>query len=209
MEFSEKQVQIMETAEILFAEKGFNGTSVRDISEKAGVNLAMVSYYFGSKEKLFESLFDFRSEAMKVKLETLVGRSDLSAMEKVNLLIDNYIEKILSQQCFHRILAREQVVNNSMATADLIMEMKKRNMELIGKLIHEGQRKGEFRKGIDVPMMMTTLIGTAHHLVTTKHYYRVLNNLEDLTEEDLEKHLRKKLTSHLKFLFKAILTHEA
>ena len=207
--YSEKQIQIMETAEILFAEKGFNGTSIRDISEKAGVNLAMVSYYFGSKEKLFETLFDYRSEAMKVKLETLIGRSDLSAMEKVNLLIDNYMEKIFSQQSFHRILAREQVVNNSIATASLILEMKKRNLELISKLIHEGQRKGEFRKNIDIPMMMTTLIGTANSLVTTKHYYRELNKLQDLTDEEFEKNIRKKLNNHLKFIFKAILTNEA
>ena len=44
MEYSEKQWQIMESAEQLFAEQGFNGTSVRDIAEKANVNLAMISY---------------------------------------------------------------------------------------------------------------------------------------------------------------------
>ena len=60
MDYSEKQVQIMEIAETLFAEKGFNGTSVRDIAEKAHVNLAMVSYYFGSKDKLLEALFSYR-----------------------------------------------------------------------------------------------------------------------------------------------------
>ena len=35
MDYNDKQVQIMEIAETLFAEKGFNGTSVRDIAEKA------------------------------------------------------------------------------------------------------------------------------------------------------------------------------
>ena len=68
MEYSEKQIQIMEAAEKLFAAKGFNGTSVRDISEAAGVNLAMVSYYFGSKEKLFEAMFAHRSEFFKLPL---------------------------------------------------------------------------------------------------------------------------------------------
>ena len=43
MEYNEKQIQIMEAAEELFAEQGFAGTSVRDIAEKAGVNLAMIS----------------------------------------------------------------------------------------------------------------------------------------------------------------------
>lgn len=207
MEYSEKQLQIMEAAEMLFAEKGFNGTSVRDIAEKAGVNLAMISYYFGSKDKLFEALFKYRAEATKVKIETIIGRSDLSALEKVNLLIDSYIEKIMGQQCFHRVLAREQVLNNTI-TSKWILDMKKRNQELIGKLIHEGQKKGEFRKNIDIPMMMTTMIGTAHNLVTQKHYYKELNNLQDLSEEEFEKLIRKKLSNHLKLVFKVILTHE-
>lgn len=208
MGYNDKQVQIMEAAEILFAEKGFNGTSVRDIAEKAQVNLAMISYYFGSKDKLFEALFMYRGEATKVKIETIIEQKDLTALEKVNLLIDSYLEKILGQQCFHRVLAREQVLNN-VITSRLILDMKKRNQELIKKLIQEGQRKGEFRKNIDVPMMMTTMIGTAHNLVTQKHYYKELNNLNDLSEEEFEKLIRKKLSSHLKMVFKAILTYEA
>lgn len=208
MGYNDKQVQIMEAAEILFAEKGFNGTSVRDIAEKAQVNLAMISYYFGSKDKLFEALFMYRGEATKVKIETIIEQKDLTALEKVNLLIDSYLEKILGQQCFHRVLAREQVLNN-VITSRLILDMKKRNQELIKKLIQEGQRKGEFRKNIDIPMMMTTMIGTAHNLVTQKHYYKELNNLNDLSEEEFEKLIRKKLSNHLKMVFKAILTYEA
>ena len=51
----DKRDQILEAAEELFAQKGFEGTSVRDLAKKAKVNVAMISYYFGSKEKLFES----------------------------------------------------------------------------------------------------------------------------------------------------------
>ncbi|MES1161400.1 MAG: TetR family transcriptional regulator, partial [Bacteroidota bacterium] len=49
---SDKREHILIVAEELFGENGFDGTSVRDIAHKAGVNLAMISYYFGSKEKL-------------------------------------------------------------------------------------------------------------------------------------------------------------
>jgi AcrR family transcriptional regulator len=52
MDFNDKQIKIMEAAEELFAEKGFSGTSVRDISDAADINVAMISYYFGSKEKI-------------------------------------------------------------------------------------------------------------------------------------------------------------
>src|SRR5262245_42633241 len=113
MAYNEKQVQIMETAETLFAEKGFNGTSVRDISEKANVNLAMISYYFGSKDKLLEALFAYRGEFYKLKLESMIDNEEMSSIEKMNTLIDHYIEKLMQQQCFSRIMVREQVMNHT------------------------------------------------------------------------------------------------
>lgn len=208
MVYSAKQVQIMEMAELLFAEKGFNGTSVRDIAGKAKVNLAMISYYFGSKDKLLEALFSYRGEYIKLKLESMIENKELGSMEKMNLLIDHYIDRVMSQQCFSRIMVREQVMNHTGVTAELIFQMKKRNQELIGRLIQEGQKKGEFKKNIDVPLMMATLIGTANSMVTTQHYYREINHLQSLTEEEFKKHVRKKLSQHLKKIFKAILTHE-
>ena len=150
MEYNDKQVQIMETAEILFAEKGFNGTSVRDIAEKANVNLAMISYYFGSKDKLLEALFGYRGEIYKMKLESMIGNNEMTSLEKMNTLIDHYIDKIMQQQCFSRIMVREQVLNHTGNTAELIFQMKKRNQELISKLIHQGQKRGEFKKSIDI-----------------------------------------------------------
>jgi AcrR family transcriptional regulator len=208
LKYSEKQIQIMEAAEELFAEKGFAGTSVRDIAEEAGVNLAMISYYFGSKERLMESLFKYRGESIKLQLETMLENKELSSLQKAYALIDNYIDRIMKQQCFHKILSREQMVDLKGVTTQLIHELKRTNQELVKKLIHEGQKKGEFKKNIDVPLMMATLVGTTSHLITTQHYYRKLNDLESLPDEEFEKHIKKKLSNHLKFLFKAILTYE-
>lgn len=208
MVYNEKQLAIMEAAEALFAEQGFNGTSVRDIAEKAAVNLAMISYYFGSKEKLLEAIFEYRGEMIKVKLEGIIQHPGATALEKVNLLVDHYIDKIFLQQAFHRVLAREQVLHNNPDISSLILKMKKTNQELIAKLIHEGQKKGEFKKNVDIPMMMTTMMGTANFLVTSKHYYKELSNLQSLSEDEFEKHIRKKLNQHLKHIFKIILTNE-
>ena len=198
----------MEMAEVLFAEKGFNGTSVRDIAEKAHVNLAMISYYFGSKDKLLESLFDYRGEHIKLKLESMVEDKTLGSFEKLDLLIDHYIEKIMNQQCFSRIMVREQVVNHTGITAELITQMKKRNQEIISKLIHQGQKKGEFKRNIDIPLMMATLVGTAGHIIATQPYYKEINHLQSMSDEEFQKHIKKKLSQHLKKLFKAILTND-
>ncbi|MCH8544746.1 MAG: TetR family transcriptional regulator [Alcanivorax sp.] len=50
--------RILDTAEVLFAEKGFAETSLRAITSKAGVNLAAVNYHFGSKEALIQAIFE-------------------------------------------------------------------------------------------------------------------------------------------------------
>ena len=208
MGYSEKQRQIMEAAEGLFAEKGFDGTSVRDIAEEAGVNIAMISYYFGSKEKLMESLFQYRGQYITLQLESMLQNRDMSSLQKAYGLIDNYMERIMKLQCFHKIMSREQMANVKGATTKLIHELKRRNQELIQQLISEGQKRGEFKKNIDVPLPMASLIGTVGHIVTTQHYYRKLNNLEGMSDEEFEKHIKKKLSNHLKSIFKAVLTYE-
>jgi len=209
MAFNEKQIQIIETAERLFADKGFDATSVRDIAEEAGVNVAMISYYFGSKEKLLEALFTYRSAATLLTLEDMIQNDKATVLQKVNSLIDYYIEKILSQPCFHQIMMREQITNFRTTTAALILEMKKKNQALITQLIHQGQKQEGFKKNIDISLMMATLVGTVSHVVTTEYYYKEVNNLQSLSDEEFKKLLKKNLSTHLKKLFKATLTHEA
>src|ERR1700712_470108 len=150
MEYNDKQVQIMEAAERLFADKGFAGTSVRDIAESAGVNLAMISYYFGSKEKLMEAMFSHRGQYLRIQLENIVHNSDLSPMQKMEKLIDDYVGRIFKKQCFHKIMMREQLANNSGPIADQIFQLKQTNQALIKQLIQEGQKKGVFKKNIDM-----------------------------------------------------------
>ncbi|MEP6674409.1 MAG: TetR family transcriptional regulator [Ferruginibacter sp.] len=208
MDLNEKQLQIIDTAERLFADKGFEGTSVRDIAEEAKINVAMISYYFGSKEKLLETLFAVRAEGTVQKLESMLKDTLMNPLQKVNVMIDYFIDKFQKQNCFYKILMREQVAVQRTATSELIQHFKKRNQKLVKQLIHEGQKTGEFSKNVDVPMLMTTLIGTAGHLMATQHFYKEINNLQEMPDEQFQKLIKKKLSSHLKFLFKATLTHE-
>lgn len=208
MEYNDKQIQIMEAAEKLFAEQGFAGTSVRDIAEAAHVNLAMISYYFGSKEKLMEAMFHHRGSDFKIQLENILQNKNLSPIQKVEKLIDDYIERIYRKQCFHKIMTREQMVNSTSAITEQIYELKQRNYSLIKQLIQEGQKNGDFKKNIDISFLMMTLSGTASQLVTAQRYYRKINNLESMPDEEFEKLMKKKLSSYLKNLFKAVLTYE-
>ena len=73
----DKKTHIIDAAVELFAEKGFEGTSIRDIATKANVNLAMINYYFGSKEKLFECMVEQKAAYTKDILEEIVNNEKL------------------------------------------------------------------------------------------------------------------------------------
>lgn len=209
MEYNEKQVAIINAAERLFAVNGFSGTSVRDIAQAADVNLAMISYYFGSKEKLMEAVFEVRTNNIRLKVENLIQNDSLTPIEKVNVLVDDYVDKFISQQEFHRIMIREQLIEKGTTIAGMILELKKKNILCVKKLISEGQKSGAFKKNIDVVLMMSTLAGTVTNMLTSQRFYREINNLEDMSDPEFQKYLRKKLSAHLKSIFKAMLTNEA
>jgi hypothetical protein len=61
---------------------------------------------------------------------------------------------------------------------------------------------------VDASFLMMTLVGTTSQLMTAQHYYREANNLQSLSGEEFDKHIKKKLSNYLKTIFKAILTHE-
>jgi len=208
MEYNEKQVQLIETAERLFATKGFEGTSVRDIAQEAGINIAMISYYFGSKEKLLEAIFIYRIGGTRLTLETIVNNTAYTPLQKINVLIDSYVEKIMGNQCFYRLMAQDRAISELHKIDGLVYETKLLNMELTKKIIHEGQKAGTFRKPIDVPMMMSTMIGTSNHFLASEKFYKKVSNLEDMPQDEFEKHQKKKLSHHLKTMFKAILTYD-
>lgn len=207
-EFSEKQIAIIGAAEKLFAERGFDGASVRDIAQEADVNVAMISYYFGSKEKLMEAVFEKKSNNIRIKVENLLQDKTISPLQKVYVLIDDYVDKFIHQQEFHKIMLREQMINKHTPIAALIHELKKRNLESIKILISEGQKSGAFKKNIDVVLMMTTMVGTVSQMITSQHFYKSLNNLDHMDEMEFQKHIRKRLSTHLKNLFKKMITNE-
>ena len=79
----DKREIILSTAMKLFGQKGFEGTSVREIASGADVNPAMISYYFGSKEKLFEKLVEHKAAFLKGVFAELVNNRSISQIEKI------------------------------------------------------------------------------------------------------------------------------
>jgi AcrR family transcriptional regulator len=207
--YNEKQIQIIEEAENLFAKNGYNGTSVREIANNADVNLAMISYYFGSKDQLLEAIFIHRGETTKKSLEQILHTTGLSSTQKINKIIEHYINRVIALHSFYKILAREMVVNHTSETENIILETKKRNLQIVQQIISEGQKEGTFKKKVDVPLLTSVLSGTANSVLSSQKYYKKLSGLDHLDEDAFQKHLISQLTKHLKIIIKSILINES
>ena len=82
--------RILKIATKLFAQKGYDGTSIRDIVKAANVNVAMVSYYWGGKKELFHGiineLVDTQTKYAKSALDFAVNPEDLPKKEQIKLM---------------------------------------------------------------------------------------------------------------------------
>ena len=209
MEQADKKKHIIDTAENLFSDKGFHGTSIRDIADEAGINVAMISYYFGSKEKLLQAIFEKRTQLTKLQLENLLSDERVPPIEKIYKIIDDFSEKIITHQKFYKIMIREQMLEKNSFINKMLIELKIQNTELFEKIIKDGQKKGAFKKGIDVVLLINTLFGTMMQSLINKDFYRDKHNYTSLSDDEFQQLLKKKLRSYLKVLFKAILSYEA
>ncbi|HXD76345.1 MAG TPA: TetR family transcriptional regulator [Puia sp.] len=198
----DKREHILSAAEELFAEKGFDGTSVRDIAQRAGVNLAMISYYFGSKEKLLESLIEFRAGYAYGILDELNKDESLSPWDKVDRLVDFYVDRIINNLRFHTIMWQESG-GRSDEIKNRTIAIKLRNLEQIVKIITDGQQKKLFRQ-VDIPMTVGTIMGTISYYTQSKTYACVSLALqENLDDKQYTQRLSTRLKAHLKQVLRA------
>lgn len=133
--------KILLAAAKVFTEKGFSGTRTRDIAEEAGINLALLNYYFRTKEKLFEQVMKVKILLLFGQIIPIVTNEKTSLEEKIDLASVKYFDIltknpnlpifVLSEiqkktSDIKSILPFEKVLNNSV----LIKQIKERNPEI-------------------------------------------------------------------------------
>ncbi len=99
---SDTRARILQAAEALFAEHGFDAVSMRDLTAKAGVNLAAVNYHFGSKQALLAEVFALRASALvEERLRLLEGLArDKQGRPRLEAVVEAFLRPSLemSQQ---------------------------------------------------------------------------------------------------------------
>lgn len=85
---------IIEAAKKIFVQRGLAGARMQDIADEAGINKAMLHYYYRSKEKLFEIVFNEAIGKIIGRLGILLDKP-MPLLEKIPAIIDSYIEGLM------------------------------------------------------------------------------------------------------------------
>lgn len=206
MKLKDKQIHILNTAERLFAENGFDGTSVRTIAKEAGVNVAMISYYFGSKEKLLETFLLYRIAGFRKELSKIINQ-EKSYVEILDHLIALIVFRTHEKRSMYKIVHFEF----SNETRDLDFKVyKKEKLEtfkIIKSFVEKGQKNGVFKSSVNIELLMPTVQGTYFNFFYNKRFYKTIVPLENDVAVDI--YVQQTLTKHIQHIIKSLLVIES
>jgi Transcriptional regulator len=88
--------KIIAAARKVFLEKGYAATRTRDIAEEAGINLALLNYYFRSKGKLFQLVMVEKLQLLFSVVLPIINNDELTLEQKLETLAENYINLLIN-----------------------------------------------------------------------------------------------------------------
>jgi AcrR family transcriptional regulator len=146
--------QLLDAAQAVFAEAGLRAASLRAIARRAGCDPALIYYYFGSKEALFEALLKRRFPRVLRDVERLADAADprptVLRLWEVLLVYHRH----LSQDPGIRSLVRGELVRGAEGVTALIEGQMAPVVAAIRRIFEQGAGRGEVRTGLH-PMLAT------------------------------------------------------
>jgi AcrR family transcriptional regulator len=92
--------KLKEAARTVFTRKGYAATTVRDIAAEANINLALVNYYFRSKEKLFDLIMTETIQKLFEKIRPIIYDETTTITEKMESIVDQYLDLLTANPDF-------------------------------------------------------------------------------------------------------------
>ena len=159
----DKKERILHAAEEVFAEKGFNATTISEIALRAKVAEGTIYTYFDNKKDLLFSIPKKRFKQFKKRMDEVFDVRD--PLSKLRRLIRFQITMFLSDCNFLRVFLLDNKLNREFYLSPAYMDF----LDYISPLedvVKEGMEKGMFRKNINVRLFKNLFIGALSHWTT-------------------------------------------
>lgn len=128
--------KIVKAAKKIFTQKGYTATRTRDIADEAQVNLALLNYYFKSKQNLFRIVLVEKFEKLFSVLSPILSDEEVRLEKKIEIVIDNYMQLLSKEEDLPLFILNELKVNADMF-GDTLKKVKRTSYPVIEKQLRE------------------------------------------------------------------------
>jgi TetR/AcrR family transcriptional regulator len=146
--------RLIDAGRKLLATRGFDGTSIRALTDEAGANLGAVTYHFESKEKLYQAVLEEVLGPVQEHLEML-KRMPVSAPQRLEFFIRGMFQHLRENPEMPRFMVQEIVLGENPSPE--ILKMVRTVVTVLTGILQEGQAVGTIRQGDSALMALSTL----------------------------------------------------
>jgi TetR/AcrR family transcriptional regulator len=197
MDKNELRKKLISTAARLFAERGLNGVSIRELSKAAGVSISMISYYFGGKEGLYSSVLQEQFSCFEHIEE--INKADLEALAK----IEAYIRWIIVRHRDNPYLLRfytSELTNPTQFFPLIVQPAIEKVIQILVQIIEEGISKNKFRNDLNSVDTVLAMAGMINYYFLSMLATKKLIKHSPARDEELIRH-------YMDIFTKGILNH--
>jgi TetR/AcrR family transcriptional regulator len=199
--------RVLQVAQALFAERGYRGTSLRDIAKRIGIKAPSLLHHFPSKQQLYIAVLDRMFETIEDRANAIAwGRE--SPQDRMREAVADAIDFIATRPDFVRIMWKEMADESGVGRPVL----KRRLPPLFSiavNFIFRGQREGAFRAEVDPLHFMWSLNSITLGYFTTAAQIRRLWNMNLLEPAMIERRKREVIDMVERTLFTTAAAPEA
>ncbi|GAA3746734.1 MULTISPECIES: TetR/AcrR family transcriptional regulator [Flavobacterium] len=197
---TEEKIKI--AAKTVFYKKGFAATRTRDIAEEAGLNLALLNYYFRSKAKLFEIIMAETLSGFVNSMKVILNDEKTSLEEKVKVIAERYIDFITAEPEIPTFILTE-VRNNPEGLLKRLPIKEIVNESVFIKQFQEAVQNKKITEPNPLHFMMN-LIGLVVFPFVAKPIVMGSRNLDSAQFHDLMQERKKKIPIWITMMFAAV-----
>ena len=189
---------ILEAAQAVFLEKGLAGARMQEIADRAGINKALLHYYFRSKEKLSALIIE-RAIGVILPRVMAVLDTDLELFDKIRLVVDTYLN-FVSRNSFLPLFIVNEVNRNPQFFFRTVVEKERTHLDKFRRQVEEAVAQGRIH-----PISPAQLFMNVMSLVIFPFLGKPIIQVGlGLSDEDFKREMEHRRTEVAEFVIRAI-----
>jgi TetR/AcrR family transcriptional regulator len=189
--------RILDAARRVFVRKGMAGARMQEVADEAGINKALLHYYFRDKQRLFEGVFKGSAEQQFSCIwNSLTGCSDL--FDAITCFVDAYMERMLRDPCLPFFIVQE--MNRDPDGLRAFIDRGQASRQHFIHLVEEARRNGQVND-IDPRELLLNMMSLCAHPFVAR---AMLTHIHGMNDEAFHRMIQKRRKTLPEFIIRSI-----